>query len=146
MATHCRTFLPFFPFFPFWVFRSQLSHWYLKMMVAVPVQVPVFAVSLPLLFTLPLIVGRPVLAGLDVVGGATQFGYVPVSPAGHVGATQFGYVPVSPAGHVGGGGITVKVAVTLWSRLIVTLQTPVPEQAPLQPVNVEPAAGVAVRE
>ena len=35
---------------------------------------------------------------------------------------------------------------TVWAALIVTVQVPVPEQPPpLQPVNVEPAAGVAVR-
>ena len=34
---------------------------------------------------------------------------------------------------------------TVWAALIVTVQVPVPEQPPpLQPVNVEPAAGVAV--
>jgi hypothetical protein len=144
IAEHFRTFFPFLPFFPFWVFRSQLSHWYAYAIGAVPVQVPVVAVSLPLFFALPLIVGRAVLAGLDVVGGATQLGYVPVSPAGHVGATQFGYVPVSPAGHV--GGIVAKVAVTLWSEFIVTLQAPVPEQPPPdQPLKVEPEAGAAVR-
>ena len=41
---------------------------------------------------------------------------------------------------------SAKVAVTVRAALIVTLQEPVPEQPPpLQPVNVEPAAGVAVR-
>ena len=41
--------------------------------------------------------------------------------------------------------ISVNVAVTDWSALIVTVHVPVPEQpAPLQPVKVEPAAGVAV--
>jgi hypothetical protein len=30
------------------------------------------------------------------------------------------------------------------SELIVSWQVPVPEQAPLQPVNVDPAAGVSV--
>jgi len=39
----------------------------------------------------------------------------------------------------------VNVAVTVCAALIVTLQVPVPAQPPpLQPVNVEPAAGVAV--
>jgi hypothetical protein len=38
-----------------------------------------------------------------------------------------------------------KLAVTVWSALIVTIHEPVPLQpAPLQPVNVEPAAGAAV--
>ena len=38
----------------------------------------------------------------------------------------------------------VKVAVTLWACDIVTVQGSA-VQAPLQPVNVEPVAGVAVR-
>ena len=37
-----------------------------------------------------------------------------------------------------------KRAVTLNAPLIVTVHVPAPEQAPLQPVNSEPAAGVAV--
>ena len=39
----------------------------------------------------------------------------------------------------------MNVAVTVVAALTVTAQVPVPEQAPLQPANVEPAAGVAVR-
>jgi hypothetical protein len=39
----------------------------------------------------------------------------------------------------------VNVAVTLLAASIGTLHVPVPEQAPLQPVKVEPAVGVAVR-
>lgn len=38
----------------------------------------------------------------------------------------------------------VKVAVTDLFAVIVTTQLPVPEQAPLQPVNVELGSGVAV--
>src|SRR5439155_26050177 len=42
---------------------------------------------------------------------------------------------------------SVKVAVTPCAALIVTEHAPVPEQPPpLQPVNVDPAAGAAVRE
>jgi hypothetical protein len=37
------------------------------------------------------------------------------------------------------------VALTACTALIVTVQAPVPVQAPLQPVNVEPVAGVAVK-
>ena len=37
-----------------------------------------------------------------------------------------------------------KVAVTVWSADIVRVQVPVPVQSPLQPVNTEPASGVAV--
>ena len=44
------------------------------------------------------------------------------------------------------GTAAVNVAVTVVSALRVTMQVPVPEQPPpLQPVKVEPAAGVAVR-
>jgi hypothetical protein len=40
----------------------------------------------------------------------------------------------------------VKVAVTVWSAFITTIQDPVPLQPPpLQPVNVEPPVGAAVR-
>ena len=50
------------------------------------------------------------------------------------------------AGGGGGGfGTNVNVAVTAWSALIDTVQVPVPAQPPpLQPVNLDPAAGVAV--
>src|SRR6202162_6007928 len=39
---------------------------------------------------------------------------------------------------------TLNVAVTDFAALIVTLQVPVPVQAPLQPANVDPAAAFAV--
>jgi hypothetical protein len=45
---------------------------------------------------------------------------------------------------LGGGAPVAKVAVTLWFWLRVTLQLPVPLQAPLQPVKVEPLAGLAL--
>jgi len=42
-------------------------------------------------------------------------------------------------------GFGNKVAVTDWAALIVTTQLPVPlHPAPLQPVNADPTAGVAV--
>jgi hypothetical protein len=44
----------------------------------------------------------------------------------------------------GGGGVGVNVAVTLCAALMVTAHAPVPVQAPDQPVNVLPDAGVAV--
>jgi hypothetical protein len=40
--------------------------------------------------------------------------------------------------------LTVNVAVTALAALMATMQAPVPEQAPLQPPNVEPLFGVAV--
>lgn len=44
-----------------------------------------------------------------------------------------------------GGGAGPYVAVTAWLELMARTQLPVPEQAPLQPVNTEPDAGVATR-
>jgi len=41
-------------------------------------------------------------------------------------------------------GSVLNVAVTLRSALIVTVHFPVPEQPPLQPENVDPAAGLAL--
>ncbi len=41
--------------------------------------------------------------------------------------------------------IRVKVAVTDWEEFMVTVQEPVPEQAPPQPVKIELPSGVAVR-
>jgi hypothetical protein len=41
--------------------------------------------------------------------------------------------------------LNVAVTVTLTAVFIVTTQAPVPEQAPLQPANEEPAAGEALR-
>jgi hypothetical protein len=46
----------------------------------------------------------------------------------------------------GGGGIAVNVAVTASSEFMVRVHAPVPVQAPLQPANAEPAAGVATSE
>src|SRR3954452_20058298 len=44
------------------------------------------------------------------------------------------------------GGVGAKVALTVLAASMVTVQLPVPLQAPPQPVKVEPAAGVAVNE
>jgi len=41
--------------------------------------------------------------------------------------------------------VGTKVAVTTWAAFIVTVQEPLPLQAPLQPMRAEPTAGVAVR-
>jgi len=46
---------------------------------------------------------------------------------------------------VKGPGFAVKFALTDFAASIVTLQAPVPVHAPLQPANVEPESGVAVR-
>ena len=43
------------------------------------------------------------------------------------------------------GGLELKVALTDFAASMVTLHAPVPLQAPLQPANVEPESGVAVR-
>ena len=43
-------------------------------------------------------------------------------------------------------GVVVNAASTLAAAFRVTLQLPVPEHAPVQPVNVEPEAAVAVRD
>ena len=51
-------------------------------------------------------------------------------------------VPAPPTVNV--NDWSAKVAVTEVAALTVTVQLPVPEHAPLQPVKVEPAAGVAV--
>jgi len=42
-------------------------------------------------------------------------------------------------------GLAVKFALTDFAASMVTLQAPVPLQAPLQPANVEPGSGVAVK-
>jgi hypothetical protein len=55
-------------------------------------------------------------------------------------------VPVPlPAKVTVSGKITLKVAVTDFEASMVTEQEPLPEQAPLQPVKMEPAAACAVR-
>jgi len=54
--------------------------------------------------------------------------------------------PVTPTVSVSGGaGICVNIADTFWAAFIVTVQPPVPLQAPPQPVKLQPAAGVGVR-
>ena len=42
------------------------------------------------------------------------------------------------------GGFSVKVAVTVWAALIVTVQAPVPLHAPDQPAKNDPRLGVGV--
>lgn len=44
-----------------------------------------------------------------------------------------------------GGGAGPKAAVTPMFELMLTTQEPVPEHAPLQPVNTDPDAGVAAK-
>jgi hypothetical protein len=62
-------------------------------------------------------------------------------PAGAL-ATEPGPVPARVT--VSGCGLPVNVAVTARACVIVTVQVPVPEHAPVQPVNVVFAPGVAV--
>jgi hypothetical protein len=53
---------------------------------------------------------------------------------------------ISSDGELEGGAARVKAAPTLAATFKVTLQLPVPEQAPLQPAKVEPEAGAAVSD
>ena len=50
-----------------------------------------------------------------------------------------------PVGATGVGAAAVKHAVTYVAAFIVTEQLPVPAHAPLQPANVAPLVGVAVK-
>src|ERR1051326_8040489 len=54
-------------------------------------------------------------------------------------------VPFLDTVRVKGPAFAVKVALTDLAASMVTLQAPVPVQAPLQPAKVEPESGVAVR-
>jgi hypothetical protein len=54
-------------------------------------------------------------------------------------------VPLLDTVRVKGPALAVKVAPTDLAASMVTVQAPVPVQAPLQPANVEPESGVAVR-
>jgi hypothetical protein len=54
-------------------------------------------------------------------------------------------VPLLATVRVKGPGFAVKLALTDFAASMVTLHAPVPLQAPLQPANVEPESGVAVR-
>src|SRR5699024_1319742 len=53
--------------------------------------------------------------------------------------------PVTPTFSVWVTATGVNVAPTLWSALMVTLQAPLPEHAPVQPEKTEPALGSGVR-
>jgi hypothetical protein len=53
--------------------------------------------------------------------------------------------PPGAPGGVEGPEARLNVALTVVAALTVTAQVPVPEQAPLQPANVDPATEVAVR-
>src|SRR5437763_10107905 len=49
----------------------QIAHWYLKLTVPLPLQVPGFAVSVPPTLASPVIVGAAVFAGPEAVAAAT---------------------------------------------------------------------------
>jgi hypothetical protein len=91
------------------------------------------------------VVGGVVGAGAVVVGGVVGAGVVGVGIVG-VGVVGAGAVVVGG----GGGGATttegsrLNVALTVTGAFPVTVQTAVPEHAPLQPSNLEPEAAVAV--
>ena len=65
-------------------------------------------------------------------------------PAGEL-ATVPVPVPLLATVRVKGPGFAVKFALTDFAASMVTLQAPVPLQAPLQPANVEPVSAVAVK-
>src|SRR6185437_7572463 len=65
-------------------------------------------------------------------------------PAGEL-ATVPVPVPLLATVRVNGPGFAVKFALTDFAASMVTLHAPVPLQAPLQPANVEPESGVAVK-
>jgi hypothetical protein len=86
-------------------------------------------------------------------GVAVKFTTVPLSkfaeqlepqeiPAGELATVP---VPVLDTVRVKGPLFVLKFALTDFAASMVTLQAPVPLQAPLQPANVEPESGVAVR-
>jgi hypothetical protein len=54
-------------------------------------------------------------------------------------------VPLLDTARVKGPGFAVKFALTDFAASMVTLQAPVPLHAPLQPANVEPESGAAVK-
>ncbi len=54
-------------------------------------------------------------------------------------------VPLPALVTVRPGVLRSKVAVTDWAASMVTVQVPVPKQAPLQPAKTESADGIAVR-
>jgi hypothetical protein len=65
-------------------------------------------------------------------------------PAGEL-ATVPVPVPLLATVRVKGPGFAVKFALTDFAASMVTLHAPVPLQAPLQPANVEPVSGAAVK-
>src|SRR5437867_13354712 len=87
--------------------------------------------------------------GAAVKGTAVPLAYVAAQVAPHeipAGALVTVPVPAPVLLTVSVKVCTAKVAVTVVAALRVTGQVPVPEQPPpLQPVEVEPAAGAAVK-
>jgi hypothetical protein len=107
--------------------------------VPVPVQLPLQPVKVaPLVGTAVKVTTVPLVnAAAHVAPHAMPAGVLVTVPLP---------VPEPVTVKVKDGNGSVNVALTEAAALIVTVQVPVPEQPPpLQPANVEPATGVAVR-
>src|SRR5690348_8712135 len=96
--------------------------------------------------TLPLRVTRPAWSQRAVRLSVRPVMCAPPDRRVHEGLGGAGGGLAGPVAVVGGRLCAVNVAVTLWSEPIVMSHAPVPEHAPLQPVNADPAAAVGVSD